>query len=110
MFGISLPELFIIACVVLVLVKPSDLPIIAKYYKIIFTKLTSLKKEAQKLYNSVHKAILGEEEDNEEEKKFIRGQDGKLYEAFDIKDLKIPRSQKSPKKKIQASSARKNKK
>lgn len=85
MFGISLPELFIIICVILILVRPADLPAIAKYYKIAMKKLRNLKLEAGKLYGSVHDALIGPDEDS---KRFILGADGKMHEAFDIDELK----------------------
>lgn len=97
MFGISLPELFIIFCVILILVRPADLPTIAKYYKIATKKARYLKLEAGKLYGSIHNALIGPDEDN---KRFVLGVDGKMHEAFDIDELKRSKISSSKKKKV----------
>ena len=88
MLGISLPEFLIIACVVLVLVKPGDLPVIAKYYKLLLNKVSFLKKELYKLYDLAHNALLGNEANEGSSKNYVRGNDGKMYEVFDIDEHK----------------------
>lgn len=96
MFGISLPEFLIIACIAIILIKPKDIPTLAKYSKIIFKKINYFKKEVSKLYGQVHKALIGE--DDKEEQNFIQGDDGKIYEAFNIDDLKPTKKIAKPKK------------
>ena len=100
MFGISLPEFLIIACIAIVLIKPKDIPTIAKYSKIIFKKINYFKKEASKLYGQIHEALIDKDEIKEEQN-FIQGDDGKIYEAFNIDDLKsTKKTTKSKKKKL----------
>jgi Sec-independent protein translocase protein TatA len=100
MFGISLPEFLIIACIAIVLIKPKDIPTIAKYSKIIFKKINYFKKEASKLYCQIHEALIDKDEIKEEQN-FIQGDDGKIYEAFNIDDLKsTKKTTKSKKKKL----------
>ena len=69
MFGISLPEFLIIACIAIVLIKPKDIPTIAKYSKIIFKKINYFKKEASKLYGQIHEALIDKDEIKEEQNK-----------------------------------------
>lgn len=91
MFGISFPELLIIACVGFVLIKPTDLPTISKYYKLISKKLLVVKNEATKMLGTFHDMF---NEADEPEHKMIKGDDGKFYEAFDISELKLPKKRK----------------
>jgi Sec-independent protein translocase protein TatA len=100
MFGISLPEFLIIACIAIVLIKPKDIPVLAKYSKIIFKKINYFKKETSKIYGQVHEALIGK--DGKEEQNFIQGDDGKIYEAFNIDDLKPKKKITKPKKKLRA--------
>jgi Sec-independent protein translocase protein TatA len=87
MFGISLFEFLVIACIAIVLIKPKDIPTLAKYSKIIFKKINYFKKEATKIYGQIYEALIGKDEINKEQN-FIQGDDGKIYEAFNINDLK----------------------
>ncbi len=88
MLGISLPEFLIITCIAIILVKPTDLPIIAKYYRMCLNKIASLKKEANTLYHLVQGSIL-EDKEKDGLVKYVRGNDGKMHEAFDIKEYLV---------------------
>lgn len=92
MFGISLPELFTIVCVILVLVRPVDMPVLVRYYKAAIKKVWYFQKEATTLNKSFNQSLLGE---YEEDKHFVRGDDGKFYQAFDINELKSNKKARS---------------
>lgn len=93
MFGVGFVELLVILCIGFILLKPSDLPTLAIYYKIITKKLFAIKKEVGGVFGSLNTLLLDEDK-NKEETRMIKGIDGKMYESFDINELKPRRKRK----------------
>ena len=84
MLGISLTEFAVIVCVAVIFIKPQDMPEIIKITKLIFKKLSLLKKE----YSSAINKLQKEFDLNENESKTITDASGRPYIAYDIEELK----------------------
>lgn len=83
MFGVSLGELAIIALVALIMMKPEDAPELIKRYRQIVGKIKNSKKEITNLI-----ADIESESEVNSYISHIKGDDGNLYENFDLEKIK----------------------
>lgn len=77
MFGISLPELVVIAFAALLILGPNELPVVLKK---IGTLVGQLKSLANQFMEEINREV-------DSPKKYIKDLNGKMQETYDIEDL-----------------------
>ena len=78
MFGLSLPELFVISLIALLLIKPEDAPEVMRAIGKFIGRIKRMTKEVTDSFNEVI---------NDEDVKEITGITGEKFKAFDTSDL-----------------------
>lgn len=86
MFGLSLAEVALIVAVAVVFIGPKDLPVILKALAKGMAVLKALAAELQEALDSLAReaGVKDMEEQVKSEIRYITGDDGKQYEAYDV--------------------------
>jgi Sec-independent protein translocase protein TatA len=79
-------EILVIIIVAIIVIKPEDWPSVFKTCSKIFKKIISLKDDSRKFINKLHSEMGVDEITGAV--KYIKGDDGKIYEAYDISDIR----------------------
>lgn len=96
MFGISLIELFIIVILAIIIIKPKEYPYVIskirnlyqqlrKSYSLAITEINQMKNQIVTLDET--NKLKSDIENLDHDIKKVIGDDGKLYDAYDINDL-----------------------
>ncbi len=81
MFDLSFGELLVIAIVGLIIIGPKDLPVVARYLRNIFR---SIRETTASIRQQMDEAL--DVEELRDATRMIEGDDGTLYESFDLED------------------------
>lgn len=92
MFDLSFGEITIIAVIGLLVIGPKELPVVARYIRDI---LRSIRETTHSIRSQVNEALDEDElrAEWQESIRLIEGDDGKMYEAFDLSDILPPQEQ-----------------
>ena len=97
MLGISFFELLVVFCVVAVVTKPGDIPLLIKSYKKFTKKFVAVKRECIDNFKKVHNQIIDNDTHEEiDDYHYVMDNNGKLQKAYDV-PIK-PKKKWTPKK------------
>lgn len=92
MLGISFSEFIVVIVVMVVLIRPADLPKLVKLYRVFINKFFTFKEEISNTVTTMHNEIMGDNQDENNKvslskHSYILGKDGKLHKSYDIRSL-----------------------
>lgn len=92
MFDLSFGEILLVAVAAVVFIGPKDVPVVLRAVTRGLNYLKSLTRELKAAFDELAKESGLEDAKNEFERevRYIRGDDGKLYESYNIDDLIAP--------------------
>jgi sec-independent protein translocase protein TatB len=82
MFDLSLAEVLLVVAVTVVFIGPKELPVVLRAISKFMRYLRSLAGDIRKIFDDLAKESGAKE--FEDDIKMIRGDDGKLYESYDM--------------------------
>ena len=90
MLGISFFELLVIIFIMLVLVKPSDIPSTINVYRKFIKKFVGVKREFTENFCQIHNELIdvSTNEDTNDDYQYVLDDEGKLQRSYDITHLK----------------------
>jgi Tat protein translocase TatB subunit len=99
MFDLSFGELLLVVVVALVFIGPKELPTVVRALAKAMRALRSLAAQVQQLFDELAKesGVKDVKQTLEQDIKLIQGDDGQMYEAYDVETVKIATQQASDK-------------
>ena len=89
MFDFSLGEVALVAVVGMVFIRPKDLPVVVRAVAKVMNYFKALSKEVKDAFNEVARdaGVDDLKQTLDTEMRLIKGDDGKFYEAYDVKHI-----------------------
>lgn len=90
MFDLSLGELALVIIVTVIFIGPNELPVVIKAVAKAMRGIRSLMRELHKAFDDITRESGLDEAANDisREVRMIRGDDGKMYESYDVSHMK----------------------
>ncbi len=85
MFGISFPELLVVLCIIMLVLKPKDIKGVIKSYKTLQRQFLSFKKECSRTFDTLTDEHLTEKDKTPH---LVMDEQGKTHIAYDIEEIK----------------------
>lgn len=97
MFDFSFSELLLVVVVALVFIGPKELPTVVRALAKAVRSLRGLAAQVQQLFDELAKesGVKEVKQTLEQDMKLIQGDDGQMYEAYDVETIKIATQQTS---------------
>ena len=91
MFDFSFSELLLVVVVALVFIGPKELPTVVRALAKAVRSLRGLAAQVQQLFDELAKesGVKEVKQTLEQDMKLIQGDDGQMYEAYDVETIKI---------------------
>ncbi len=89
MLDFSFAELLLIVIVAVIFIKPGDLPVIIRAISKAMSSIRSLSNEVKQAFDDVARetGLHDAKQTLDAELRMIQGDDGKMYESYDIKNI-----------------------
>ena len=89
MFDLSLAEILLIIVVAVVFIQPKDLPVLVKSIAKAIKTLRGFSHDIKQAFEDISKesGIADAKETLDAEIRLIKGEDGKMYESYNIKNI-----------------------